>query len=314
MINMDKMKEQEYREALASLAKTDREALAAMIVDYVAPQHIAVDYISMLLDTRSLNPGDQLFRRMRRGITVRSFYPGAVHLSNEVTVEDRAWYHLTGLDVRVHVNEWDLASGQIGTMADIEAEMKAKIQDYLINQVITSLGTLWTAANTPNNWVSVGGQLTAAALETAIDSVNYRVGGTKAVVGVKRLMTPITKFAQYQPYTGAPNAWGVPVPSAIEEVRKTGFVGTYYGVPIIGLPQQWDYPTIDRAPLLPENFVLVIGNNVGEFITYGEPKWKQWTNFEPTPPTYNIEVYQQWGMMITNQEGVYIIDDLVFAP
>ncbi len=233
MINMDKMKEQEYREALASLAKTDREALAAMIVEYIQPTHIAVDYISMLLNTRQLNPGDQLFRRLRRGITVRSLYPGAIHLSNEVTVEDRAWYHLDGLDVRVHVSDWDLASGQIGTLADIETEMKAKIQDYLINQVITHLGTLWTAGNTPNNWVSVGGTLTATALETAIDSVNYRVGGTKAVVGVKRLMTPITKFAQYTPYNPSATSWGVPVASAIEEVRKTGFVGTYYGVPII---------------------------------------------------------------------------------
>ena len=54
---MTKKFDKTYEEALASLAKTDRDALAAMIREYVQPNHIAVDYVSMLLDTRSLNPG-----------------------------------------------------------------------------------------------------------------------------------------------------------------------------------------------------------------------------------------------------------------
>lgn len=308
---MNDNKEQEYREALASVAKNEPEALAAMIVEYFAPQHIALDVVGLVLNTRSLQPGDMLFKRVRKGITVRTLYPGAIHLSNEVTVEDRAWYNLCGMDVKVHINAWDLESGQIGTMAEIESEMRAKIRDYYINQVITAISTTWSVANTPDNYISVGGPLTAAVLENAIDQVNYRVGGVRAVIGVKRVMNPITKFAQYTPYQGAPGTWGVPVPSAIEEVRRTGFVGTYYGTNIIGLDQQFDDPLLG-TPLLPENLVLVIGKNVGEFITYGDIKSKSWTDWAPTPPNYYLELYQQWGMIIDQQLGVYVIADLTF--
>jgi hypothetical protein len=96
-------------------------------------------------------------------------------------------------------------------------------------------------------------------------------------------MSPITKFAQYTPYDPSPTSWGVPVPSAIEEVRRTGFVGQYYGVNIIGLPQVWR-SDIEYTPLLPEDKLLVIGENVGEFITYDDLKTKSWTDMDSRVP------------------------------
>ncbi|MGW8181557.1 MAG: hypothetical protein ACWGQW_22740, partial [bacterium] len=111
---MDKHKKEQYRQAFASLAKNDREALAAMIVEYLQPNHITVDYVSMLLNARSLRPGDQLIKKVRKGIEVRTLVPGSIHLASEVTVTDRANYHLSGIDVKVHVNEWELDSGELG--------------------------------------------------------------------------------------------------------------------------------------------------------------------------------------------------------
>lgn len=306
---MDKHKKEQYKEAFAALANTDREALANLIIEYLDPNHITVDYIGMLLNTRSLKPGDQLVKKVRRGINVRTLVPGSVHLSNEVNVTDRANYHLSGVDVKVHVNEWELASGELGTMDSIEAEMRAKIRDYYLNQVITSLGTLWSAANTPNNFVNVGGAITATALEDAIDEINYRVGSVRAVVGVRKAMSPVTKFSNYVPYDASPTSWGVPVPSAIEEVRQTGFIGKYYGVQLIGLDQIWDNE-VDYNALLPEDKVLVIGENVGEFITYGEVKSKSWTDWEPTPPVFKMELYQQYGLIVDRQLGIYVIGGL----
>src|SRR3990167_5535664 len=136
---MDKQKETQYREALASLAKTDREAFATLIVEYLQPNHITTDFVSMLLNTRSLAPGTQLVKKVRKGITVRTLVPGAVHMASEVSVVDRANYHLSGIDVRVHANEWELESGELGTIGEIEAEMKAKIKDYFMTQVFTKL-------------------------------------------------------------------------------------------------------------------------------------------------------------------------------
>jgi hypothetical protein len=297
---------QKYAEAFASLARNDREALAAMIVEYLDPNHITVDYVSMLLDSRSLRPGDQLIKKVRKGIEVRTLVPGTIHLASEVTLVDRANYHLSGIDVKVHINEWELESGELGTLDSIETEMRAQIADYYINQVLSSLSTLWDGTNTPNNYTSVGGSITASALEDAIDEVNYRVGSVRAVVGTRKALTPITKFAQYTPYDASKTSWGVPVPSAIEEVRRTGFVGTYYGCRIIALDQIWNNPD-DYTALLPEDKILVIGNNVGDFITYGDVKMKQWTDMEPTPPVFKLELYQQYGMIIDRQLGIYVI-------
>lgn len=306
---MNSKERKQYQEAFASLAATDREALAGLIVEYLNPNYIATDVVGMLLNVRSLKPGTQLVKKVRKGITVRTLVPGAVHLASEVVVEDRANYHLSGVDVKVHANEWELQSGELGTVADIEAEMRAKIRDYYITQVFNALATLWDAVNTPNNFVNVGGALTATALENAIDEINYRVGSAKVVIGTRKALTPITKFANYVPYAGDNSAWGVPVPSAIEEIRKTGFVGVYYGTKIIGLDQIWDNE-VDYTAKLPEDKILVLGENVGEFITYGDIKEKQWTDMEPTPPVWKLELYQQYGLIVDRQVGVYVIGGL----
>ena len=103
---MDKHKEAKAREAFASLYKTNKEALAELIVEYFDPNHITVDYIGMLLNTRVLKPGDQLVKKVRKGWTVRTLYPGSIHLASEITSEDRANYHLSGVDIKVHINEY----------------------------------------------------------------------------------------------------------------------------------------------------------------------------------------------------------------
>lgn len=306
---MDKHKEAKVREAFASLYKTNKEALAELIIEYFDPNHITVDYISMLLNTRVLKPGDQLVKKVRKGWVVRTLYPGAIHLASEITSEDRANYQLSGVDIKVHMNEWELESGELGTLDNIESQMRAYIRDYYLTQVINALANLWDATNTPSNYADVSGSITASALETAIDEINYRVGGVKAVVGVRKIMSPITKFAQYTPYDPGPTNWGVPVPSAIEEVRRTGFVGQYYGVNIIGLPQVWR-SDIEYTPLLPEDKLLVIGENVGEFITYDDLKTKSWTDMEPTPPVFKLEMYQRYGLIVDRQIGVYVLDNV----
>jgi len=54
--------------------------------------------------------------------------------------------------------------------------------------------------------------------------------------------------------------------------------------------------------------VLVIGENVGEYIQYGDVRWKQWEDYNPTPPDWYLEAYQQWGLIIDKVQGIYVID------
>jgi len=292
------------QEAIAAMMKSGkREALAELIVEFVEPNHIAADFVSLLLNTRALKPGDALLKKVRKGIKVRTLVPGAMHLANEITLSDRINYILDGADIKVTANAWELDSGELGTVSEIKAEMLASLRDYYMNKVFTALSTVWSAINTPSNYTAVAGDITASALKNAIDAINQTTGGVKAVIGTRAALTPITTFGGFWSDGSANFA----VPSNIEEIMSTGWLGKYYGAPILAIDQQYDNPE-DYNALIPADKIIVIGENVGEFITYGEVKTKEWTDMRPTPPQWFLELYQQFGLIIDKAAGIYIIE------
>jgi hypothetical protein len=283
-----------------------REKFAAFLMEVIEPTHIGTDYVSMLLDTRELQVGDVLQKRIRKGMEVRTLVPGAVHLASEITLEDRIMYMLDGVDIKVTANHWELESGDLGTAQSIQTEMVEKIRDEYVNRVFTALSTVWSAANTPNNFVNVGGALTDTVLKAAIDRINQSVGSTKAVIGTREVLTPVTTFGGFWQGTGTD--W-TEIPSKIQEIADTGFLGMYYGAPIVAVQQKYDWPDTQNA-LLPSDKALVIGEGVGEFITYGGIRNKEYTDMKPTPPQWFFELYQQFGLIIDNAEGIYVIGGL----
>ena len=185
--------------------------------------------------------------------------------------------------------------------------MRAKLADYYFNKVFTALTTVWTAVNTADNFTELGTTITATALKNAINRINYAGGGAKLIVGTRRALEPITEFGAF--WDSGTTAAGTPhaaIPSVLEEIHQTGWVGKFYGVPVLGLDQIWDNPE-DYNTLLPEDKILVIGNQVGEFITYGDVRTKNWTDMNPTPPQWYLELYQQFGMIVDNAQGLYVI-------
>lgn len=299
------MDELKLKEAYASLVKDGkREALAQLIVEYVQPGHITTDFVGLLMNSRRLNPGDALVKKTRKGIQVRTLVPGAVHLASEVTVSDRINYVLDGVDVKVTANEWEIESGEIGTLDDIRNEMLAKLRDNYIGRVFTALSSVWSAVNTPNNYTSVGGALTSTALKNAIDRINQTTGGVRAVIGTRAALTPVTTFgAGYTDGAGTSQA----VPANIAEIMQTGWLGKYYGAPLLAIEQQYDNPE-DYNSFIPTDKVIVVGENIGDFITYGDVKTKQWSDMRPTPPQWYLELYQQFGMIVDNANGIYVIE------
>jgi len=301
------MDEIKLKEAVASLLKSgDKQAIAEMIVEYVQPNHITVDFVGMLLNARSLNPGDSLVKKLRKGIEVRTLVPGSIPLASEITVQDRINYVLDGSVVKVTYNEWELENGEIGTVDEITREMMAKLKDYHMNKVFTALSTVWTAGNTPSNFTNVGGTITATALENAIDQINQTTTGVKAVVGTRAAMTPITKFGAF--WNDGGTQWAASDP-AIEEIRQRGILGKYYGAPLITLDQIYDN-LADYNALLPTDKILVIGENVGEFITFGDVKTSSYSDPRVVPPQYFIQLYQRYGLLIWNAMGIYVIGGL----
>ena len=214
---------------------------------------------------------------------------------------DRINWVLDTAIVGVNANEWELESGDLGTVQSIRAECMAKLRDYYFTKVFTALTTIWTAANTPNNYATVATAITAPVLIAMIDTINQTTSGVKAIVGTRHALTPITGFGAAWSRDGGTNFFGVN--SQLEEVMKTGWLGTYYGAPIIAFKQQWDNPE-DHTALLPEDEILVLGENVGEFITYGTERSKEWTDMEPTPPYWHMDIMSQFGLIVDFAEGI----------
>lgn len=222
-------------------------------------------------------------------------------MKSEITLTDRINWVLDTAIVGVLANQWDLDSGDLGTVESIRAECMAKLRDYYFAKVFTALTTIWTAANTPSNYATVATAITSTVLIAMIDTINQTTSGVKAIVGTRSALTPITGFGTAWSYNGGTTYF--PVDSQLEEVMKTGFLGTYYGAPLIALNQQWDNPE-DHTALLPTNEILVIGKNVGEFITYGPERSKEWTDMEPTPPYWHMDIMSQFGMIVDFAEGI----------
>lgn len=299
--------EKRLAEAVASMMRdpSKREALAEIIVEFVQPNHLTNEIIGDILNTRSLNPGDSLVKKVRKGIEVRTLVPGSIHLAQEITLSERMNYILDGADVKVTYNQWELESGEIGSVADIRREMAAKLNDFYVQKVFTALSTVWSGANTPDNYTSIGGTITDTALENAIDQINLTTSGAKVILGSRAAVTPITKFGAF--WSDGSNT--EMSQSAADEIRATGRLGRFYGVPIRAIDQVYDNLE-DYNALIPTDKILVIGEGVGDFITYGEVKTKQWSDMNPTPPQWMLEIYQQFGMIIDNAMGIFVLDNL----
>lgn len=299
---------QEFKDAYAAVVKdkSQREALSELIVNWIQPNHLASNIVGLFLNTRSLKVGDALVYKVRRGIEVRKLIPGSIHLQSEVAVNDRINYTLEGAQVGVTYNLWELEQGDIGTVGELQGEMRAKLTDYYVNRVFNALSTVWSTVNTPDNYTSVGASLTATSLKNAIDNINIKVGRVRAVVGTRAALTPITTFGAGWDVTTAAGTTQQANYPALNEIWQTGWLGRYYGAPVVALDQIYDNP-IDRTPLLPEDKVLVIGENVGDFIFYGDVKAQNYEDMRIIPPQYVMNIYQQFGMLITNAQGIHVL-------
>lgn len=294
------------KKALSSLSQTEasRRELAAAMIEWIKPNHLTSDLISLFLDTRQLKAGDPIIKRLRKpGIKVRKMVPGTVHLADEIAVTERINYTFDSHIVKVMANQWDLERGDLGSVQEIREEMTAKLVDFYVGKVFALLSTVWNNVNTPSNYAEVATSLSKSALDTAIDYISYKTGGVKAIVGVKNTLLPLVDFAGYGTYDSHKQFSD----EILTETLRNGWIGQYRGVRnILGLSQVWDDPE-SNSTLLPENYVLVIGNNAGEFVTYGEPKWKEYIDNQPTPPYFVMETYQEWGMVVDRAEAVYVI-------
>jgi len=204
--------------------------------------------------------------------------------------------------VGVTANTLDLQRGDLGTVDEIKGEAQKVLRDYLYTKVFTALSTIWTAANTPSNFTDIGGDVTKTALDAMIEVVLQRAPSIKAIAGVRSALQPITEFAGWSTYAGT----NVLADSISEELTRTGWVGQYKGIPLVVIPEDRDIVT-DVAKV-PTNKVLVIGDSVGEYITYGDANPVEYEDKEIIPPQWNYSLWGQHAFMIDKAARLGILE------
>lgn len=315
----------EHRKAFAELAKQpNKKALAEVITEYVDPVYLTLDIASTFMNTRQMQFGQLLVKRFKGKYHVQQIVPGQITLAEQVTIRDKAVsYNLDILSAKAGYNTLELEhGGPQFTPETVRGDVRKALEEKVLLRTWNALANIWTTGNaatltipgaTYSQFIDASGPLTSTVLDNAIDHVNFWSGSVKAIIGTESALAPLSTFGQYQLISGSSSDLyvtqnGQPA-GTIQNVSPFGNgpkgVESYRGVSnIVRLKQIFDETEYPPRPLLPNDFVLVIGDNIGEFITYGGPQTKEYVDNEPTPPYWNFETWLQFGMMIWNSRGL----------
>lgn len=326
----------EHRKALAELARTDKRAFAEIITEYVDPVYLSLELLGNFMTTRELRLGDILVKSFKGKYHVQQIVPGQITLGEQIVVRDKAVsMNLDVLAAKAEYNVLELQNGGPAfTPETIRSDVEAALREKLLMRTWNALGNIWNSTNASaltipgssnSNYIDGGAAaLTSTELDNAIDHVNFWSGSVRAIIGTETALAPLTTFGQYRLISGTHSDNYVTLDGrpalTLQNVSPYGNadpnkgVESYRGVSnIVRIPQIFDNTEYPPRPLLPTDFVLVVGNNVGEFITYGGPQYKEYVDNRPTPPYWNYETWVQFGMMIWNARGIVKIGNLSVA-
>ena len=322
-MRLDKRLTNEDRQALAELSREDKAAFAEVITEYVDPVYLTVDLLGRFMTTREMKFGDILVKRFKGKYNVQQISPGQITLSQQIVVRDKAVsQNLDILAAKAGYNILELQHGGAAfTPEQVRTDVRAALEEKILMRTWNALASIWASGNasaltmtgsTYSNYQNAGGALTSTLLDNAIDHVNFWSGGVRAIIGTESALAPLTEFGQYKVVAAANNQFvainGQPANTMTNASPYGGgasIIESYRGVSnIVRLPQIYDKSEYPWVPLLPTDFVLVIGEDVGEFVTYGDAQTKEYVDNEPTPPYWNYETWVQFGMMIWNAKGI----------
>lgn len=311
-VDLEKLK-REVAEAAKVAGTAPKTAYSEILREVIEPNHVTMAVFDQFMRTRSLNPGDQISRRVRKGrYRARTMVPGAQHLTDATTFNYQFTYNFDRLIAGTAMNIMELRSGELGTLDEIKRNIRADLTDETVARVFNLLTTIWSASNTPSNYIDATATgLTSTVLDTAIENTIETVGNVRAIVGTRKALLPLYTFAGYREYVLSDNTTYVALPldPILQERFNTGRVTLYNGVRVVEMPQiiANSLPTITRR-LVRDDIVMVIGEDAGEIINYGSPEDQEHLDTSKQPADWQYHVWQQWGLLVDRPEALTIIE------
>lgn len=298
-----------YAEKAKTIGKTRRSALAETIVEMIDVNRLTTDVISAFMKFDTLNPGDNIKRTVRRGKYItRSFVPGMDLLTDKLSKEEKYLHMYDAMYAGASADTWSIEEGDVDSVERMRSDLAADIVEDLAFKAFEVLSTVWTAVATPNNYVdATSGGITATILDAAIENAIDETGGVMSIVGTRKALLPIYKFAGFREvvHSVGTDATIVPFNDAFNQYESTLRVSSYHNVRLVELPntRRNRLPNLQQK-VVPTTHLLVIGDYPGTFYRMGEVDYYDNTDTSRIPPTYNLYALQKYAVLIDMIEAI----------
>lgn len=319
MPNTNTADKAKLQRALAEVTKTagtipgGRSAFAEMVVETVEPNFLTLDVIKSFLPVRQLNVGDSLSKRVRKTkFPVRSLVPATTHLSDPFYPPRQSLnYAIDYLITKLRMNRWEITNGELGTISDFTDLMRKSVVEQIVLRIYKYLSTVWDGAHSRSNFVDATSTgVTTTIMDNMLETMFYRVGNVKAIVGSRASLLPIYQAGGIiEVAPTSPNTNGIiPLQEILMEWRTTGKLAYYRGIPIIEIPQVFrrTYDAYD-TPLVDLSRVIFLAEDVGEAILYGGEETQESWDMTTEPADYVFALWQGYGLILDYIEGIGVI-------
>jgi hypothetical protein len=234
-----------------------RKVVAEKVLEYVTNQIEQQDLSELILDKKTVGVG-QTYEWIHRG-KLKAYWhePGSYAPRTAMTQKT---FRIPTKMISAHPEYLikQLKSGRYGTIADQVSAAREAIMGEINAMVFNTI--IGAVPSTAPNYAAVAtGTTGVASFKTALDNAirwcKDRPGGAKAIVGRGATLDYIMDFSNSNN--------NVFSDGVVDQIMRTGVLGVYRGVPVIGLSQ---YEDAFGKPTIPADEILVIGNNVGKVI------------------------------------------------
>lgn len=301
MKNIKTVSEQE-RQAFAEkmndvdwLDPKSRMALATDIIKWVKEDIYNDDIIGLIADVETFGEGEEVKYHILKGLIAYihepgSFAPRSVLTKTEVVLPTQLVSVSTELDIG------QLRSGRYGTINDLRRRASEALLGRRNKLLWETTHGAVTSETSNGNYATFASTATAATKRAALDAAltyvhDNNTKGPKAIIG--RYTT-----LDWLPDLGV-SYWS---DRMLDEINRTGFVGTYKGVPVYRL---MSYKDEDQNQFIGASDIMVIGDASIKFgiVNPGLEVFEQLKG--TTTRGWEIAFWEKYGCCVVEPQYMY---------